>query len=107
MAQLKDLEFLMVHLTAKEVWHNTWHQKRQMRMKETISIVKLGMRKKHYLISHKHHPYSNYETDESICQSSSMLRTWHNILEVSRYMSILTINDLYHVLNKRQGRSTL
>ena len=48
MAPLKDLEFLMVHLTAKEMWHNIWHQKRQMRIKENISIVKLGMRKKHY-----------------------------------------------------------
>ena len=48
MAQLRDLKFLMVHLTATEMRHNTWHQKKQMRIKETISIVKLGMRKKHY-----------------------------------------------------------
>ena len=72
----------MVHLWEKERWHNTVHQKRQMKLKEMVCIVKLGMQKQYHWICHNHCSYSNYETKESMCQSSSMLTTWHNILMI-------------------------
>ena len=74
--------YFMVHVTAKERWHNTRYQKRQMKIKETISIVKLGMQKQHHWICHKHHPYSNCQVEGSICQSTIMLTTWRKILKI-------------------------
>ena len=88
LTKLKDLEFLkscplkIVRLQAKERWYNTWHQKRQMKPKESVCIMKLRMQEQHHRICHKHRPYSNYKPKGSICQASSMLATLHNILMV-------------------------